>query len=163
MERGQLVVKVLVIGTILVQAASSSWSAYLQYGDHGAPAVALRSLRGREFVWDGQVRPLLTTDSARWRRVVVNGDSVLFVRRMTGPSEPFWIDHDAADRTVTLASPRVKAIRTVAFPRPDVAHLSLEGKLRDSLLTVRLRKIDESSFPLVTRGFRWITESPFNR
>ncbi len=46
-------------------------------------------------------------------------------------------------------------------PEPDV--LTLEGTLDGKRVRIRCRRIDESRFPLVGRGFHWISERPFLR
>jgi hypothetical protein len=39
----------------------------------------------------------------------------------------------------------------------------VEGTLKEEALKVRLRKIDTSNTLLMTRGFHWINERPFNK
>jgi hypothetical protein len=38
----------------------------------------------------------------------------------------------------------------------------LQGKLLEETLTVKLRRLDTSRFLLVSRGFHWISEYPYN-
>ena len=48
-------------------------------------------------------------------------------------------------------------------PLSDPEHLIVEGSFQSEALHVQLKKIDESKFLLVNRGFNWIQEYPFNR
>jgi hypothetical protein len=52
---------------------------------------------------------------------------------------------------------------TFHFTQPDESQLTLEGTFAKAALNMRLRKIDESKFTLVGRGFHWINEYPFNK
>jgi hypothetical protein len=38
----------------------------------------------------------------------------------------------------------------------------LQGTLLEDALTVKLRRLDTSQFLLVSRGFHWVSEYPFN-
>jgi hypothetical protein len=50
-----------------------------------------------------------------------------------------------------------------SYSQPDSKQLVMQRLLETDSLVVRLRRIDESSFLLVNRGFHWINEIPFNR
>ena len=52
---------------------------------------------------------------------------------------------------------------TFTFQRPDPEHLILEGSLDGRRLRMEARLFDRNNFLLVTRGFNWIQERPFNR
>jgi hypothetical protein len=41
--------------------------------------------------------------------------------------------------------------------------LTIEGSIAGGRVSMRLRKIDPSKFLLLSRGFHWINEVPFNR
>jgi hypothetical protein len=45
----------------------------------------------------------------------------------------------------------------------DGDHLVLEGTMGFDTIRAELRKVDPSRFLLVSRGFHWINEVPFNR
>ena len=51
----------------------------------------------------------------------------------------------------------------LTWSQPDPEHLIVEGSFRNATIHVRFKKIDESKFLLVSRGFNWIQEYPFNR
>jgi hypothetical protein len=52
---------------------------------------------------------------------------------------------------------------TFTFQQPDAEHLILEGTLDGRKLRMETRLFDRNNFLLVTRGFNWIQERPFNR
>ena len=59
-----------------------------------------------------------------------------------------------SDHTVMLNGKEI-----LLSSRPDANHVSLEGDGK----SIRLRQIDASKFLLLSRGFYWINEIPFNR
>jgi hypothetical protein len=73
---------------------------------------------------------------------------------------PFEYDAAAGKLTLTVGEEQKEVL---SLTKPDPDHLLLEGTLDGHRLTVRLAKMDDSRFPLVTRGFHWIQEMPFNR
>jgi hypothetical protein len=42
-------------------------------------------------------------------------------------------------------------------------HLILTGKMGNDSLFVKLKRYDEKRFRLMSRGFHWINEYPYNR
>ena len=51
----------------------------------------------------------------------------------------------------------------VTYASPDAAHVVLDGRVDGAPLVVRLKRIEPSQSLLVSRGFHWIQEFPFNR
>ncbi len=118
-----------------------------------------------EFSIDGQPRPPLTTDRARWRRVVFDSPQVFSVELMNDARERFRLKLDQAKKTMTvsgLANPQAKStVFVYSIPAPDF--MSLEGRLEGKEIRARLHREPASAFLLTTRGFHWINEYPFNR
>jgi uncharacterized membrane protein YphA (DoxX/SURF4 family) len=165
LERGGVALKCLVIGGFIVASLVSARSDYTQWGD-GAPRPLLYGLyEVEELVWNGTVRPPLVTDAGRWRFVAVSRHGFLVPRRMDGEAAGHYkLTLDVVQKTATLSQDWDKSFHaTLRYAQPDPAHLVLEGTIKDDRLEVRLRKIDESSVPLLSRGFHWISEHPFNR
>jgi hypothetical protein len=61
-------------------------------------------------------------------------------------------------RTVIVNRRRELVIRGMD---DDPDHLVLEGPFRNEVLTVRLKRVDEPPFVLVTRGFHWMSDDAF--
>jgi hypothetical protein len=47
--------------------------------------------------------------------------------------------------------------------RRDENHLEVEGRVGAENIAVELERVDTSNMLLMTRGFHWINEAPFNR
>jgi uncharacterized membrane protein YphA (DoxX/SURF4 family) len=129
-----------------------------------AKAPIYGSFEVEEFVRNGQAVPPLLTDGSRWRRVTSIYSQMLSVRWMDDTQHRYTSEYAAAKHTVALSSFDGKGGKwafTYAFPDQD--HLVLQGTLLKDALTVKLRRLDPSSFLLVSRGFHWVSEYPFNR
>lgn len=163
--RGVLAVKVLFLGVVGWSMYTSRMEFLENYGD-SAPKPALYGLYEVEsFTRDGQVLPPLLGDAQRWRYLAVSRYSWASLRMMDDRLQRFRLEHDAAKSTVTLTEgwgeDQKKSV--LACSQPDAEHLVLKGTLQDASLEVRLKKVDESRHLLVSRGFNWIQEYPFNR
>jgi hypothetical protein len=83
---------------------------------------------------------------------------------MSDSLERFRVKIDSAKREITLTGRfDPKLVRTMSYEKPDTQHLVLSGIIGADSLVVHLRRVDESRFLLMRRGFNWIQEQPFNR
>lgn len=51
----------------------------------------------------------------------------------------------------------------ISFKQVEPEVLALEGTVDGQQIRGRFRRMDESRFPLLSRGFHWINEWPFDR
>ena len=76
-----------------------------------------------------------------------------------------WLtEYEPAKHSLSVATgedPKKKNLLT--YLRTDQDHLVLAGSLGKDSVKINLRRFDESKFLLLSRGFHWISESPFNR
>jgi len=47
--------------------------------------------------------------------------------------------------------------------RRDGDYLLLNGKMGNDTVFIKLKRFDEKNFRLMSRGFHWINEYPYNR
>jgi hypothetical protein len=115
-----------------------------------------------EFVLDGQVRPPLLTDEARWRRVVFAGPRAMAI--LLGDSrELLHMELDPAARTLALAKLDDPAWKSeLSYRRLDPQILTMEGTFGSQRIQARLRRAEEPKLRLVNRGFHWINEYPYS-
>lgn len=116
-----------------------------------------------EMVVDGVVRPPLLTDRERWRRVVFDHPEYFSVQLMES-GKGHLLTLDTARKTLTLTNrsdPKLKSSLSYRQPSPEV--MVLAGDYEGRRLQVRLRKRDMKELHLVSRGFHWISERPYNR
>jgi hypothetical protein len=116
------------------------------------------------FSHDGGVRPHDPNDGLRWRQLFVGEFPYAIVRPMKGERQAFGFASDPEEKTITLrehGEPAVEHVLRFEQPAPDV--LELTGKVAQGTVTTRLRKVDLEHTELMSRGFRWINERPYNR
>jgi hypothetical protein len=117
-----------------------------------------------EFALDGQARPVLLGDAARWRRVVFDRPTRLGVQFMNDASQRFFLKLDEKARTMVLTPPGEPAKKfTLAYTVPASGVMTLDGQLDGRKLHARLQRTATPQFLLTSRGFHWINETPFNR
>ena len=107
-----------------------------------------------EFNLDGEASPQPVPDNVRWRRLIIGRR--VSIQRMDGGLQRYTLDLDPAARRLVLDG-------EFTYERPDLETLHLSGSYSGRPLSVSLRRLDESDFRLTSRGFRWISESPYNR
>jgi len=112
------------------------------------------------FVRDGKEVPPLTTDR-RWRTFIATYPTSIQVKMIDDSTVLYGANYDLAGDSVTLKG---SAIGAFQYTKPDADHLILDGKLDSNAVVVKLARIDPGTrFLLMSRGFHWITEFPFNR
>ena len=156
----QLVFGAYLIGMNL-QSAIESWT---QYGG-GAPKSPLYGIWNvEEMRIDGQVRSALINDYDRWRRVVFQSPAAMSFQRMDDTFAGYGATIDMAARTIALTKGTDRSWGArFAFQQPDAEHLILDGDMDGHKVRLRMQLFDRRRFLLVSRGFHWIQEYPFNR
>lgn len=125
-------------------------------------------------IWDveevtrnAEVQPPLLTDSLRPRRVVFGELNRAVFRSVSDSVERYGVRLDSTKQEITLVSrfepTAPSGGRVLRYARPDSVHLVLTEVVNGDSVAVRLRRVDERRFLLLTRGFHWIQEQPFNR
>ncbi len=137
--------------------------------------------------------PPLLTDTRRWRMVIIERSGLASIRLMNDEILDYLTSVDTANGTVTFVAnpdttvttagatrlaynPHLIDVRfeqaieadpdaglTLAFSRPADDRLVLTGQWESDSISVQLKRIDESRFLLLNRGFHWIQYSPFFR
>jgi hypothetical protein len=122
-------------------------------------------------IWDveewrrnGVVRPPLLSDSSLVRRIVFGQLNRAAFRTMADSVERYSVTADSAKRVLTLKGRfGPDLMRTISYVRLESDRLILTEVVGSDSIVMRLRRVDERRFPLLTRGYHWIQEQPFNR
>jgi hypothetical protein len=165
-NRIALVVQIL-FGLWLIGAnLYGSISVYNVYGP-GRPKSPLYGIWDvQDFSMDGQSRAPLLTDTQRWRRLIFDFPQYVSIQDMDEDTSHLYsakIDMNA--KTVALTSFTDKNWKAAfSFAQPAPSQLVLDGSTTDGhKIHAQLELFDRSKFLLVSRGFHWISERPFNR
>jgi hypothetical protein len=133
----------------------------------GAPRPALYGIWVIDkMTINGVERAPLVTDYDRWRRVVIQTSTSMNFWRMDDTTFGRSAQYDMEKKTITLKEGQGEAAKTVgafAFERPAPDRLILDGELSGKKYRMETHLFPRENFLLVSRGFSWIQELPFNR
>ncbi len=156
----QLTFGFLLFGTRLYDV-TGNWS---KYGG-GAPKSPLYGIWNvDEMSIDGIVRSPLLTDYDRWRRVVFEFPESMVFERMDDSFGGFTVIFDAKRGSLALkkrADQKWKG--QLSVHRQGTNRITLDGQLGQHATRMQLSLMDRNKFLLVSRGFHWIQDYPFNR
>jgi hypothetical protein len=146
---------------INVYGAKQAWT---EYGG-GAPKSPLYG------IWvvdrmsiDGQLRSPLVTDYDRWRRVIFDRPGAVVFQRMNDMNVSYGVNIDTAAGTITPTPvPNTTWTTPLGFQRAAQDRLTLDGEMQHHDVHLELQLVDRTTYLLVTRGFHWVQEYPFNR
>ena len=113
---------------------------------------------------DGQVRSPLLIDYGRWRRAVFEFPDRMAFQRMDDSFARYDASINTNDKTMALTKDGDKNWKaSFTFQRAAEDQLILDGNMDSHKVHMQLRLVDRSKFVLVSRGFHWVEEYPFNR
>jgi hypothetical protein len=95
--------------------------------------------------------------------VLIQTGAAITFQRMDGTVLTYGAKTDMAAKTIAMTSAPDRPIGTFKFQRPEPTRLILDGTLDGRAIHMETRFFDPKKFPLLTRGFNWIQERPFNR
>ncbi len=162
LNRAALACRTLLLLGITGLALSQSYGATVGRAPGESPFYGIWNVE--ELVIDGQTRPPLVSDESRWQRVVFDFPGLLAVQLMNQSRERYALKMDLPKKMLELSKrddPKWKS--ALAFKHVGPGLLALEGTFDGHKLRARLRRTELPEFRLITRGFHWINEYPFNR
>ena len=141
-----------------------AWSFWNTKGG-GRPLPALYGIwEVRQMSIDGQPRPPLLTDSARWRRAIFDYPDKMSFQRLDDSLVPHGADVKLPEKTLVLTKTDDKNwTASFTFQRPAGDRLILDGRMDNHQVHMELQLIDRNSFLLVSRGFHWTQEAALGR
>lgn len=146
----------------LVGRIVDGYSGYTTWGN-GRPEPSIAGLYDvRELVRDGNLQPPLGTEPHRYIRFAIDG---LFAGTVeaNGRFTRFTVKLDEEHRALGLRTRAGEIASALAWTADPDGALTLEGVLEGSVVRMRLARADMQKELLVSRGFHWVTERPFNR
>jgi hypothetical protein len=156
----QLLLGAYIVGMNAVDARES-W--YARGG--GAPKPPLYGIWNvDEMRVDGVVRSALVSDYGRWRRVIVQNAASISFQRMDDTFQSYSASVDMAAKSIALTSAADKVFAArFAIERQDPERMVLDGTMGGQKIRLQLQRFDHTKLQLLSRGFNWIQERPFNR
>ncbi len=138
-----------------------------RWQDHG-PGRPKPSLYGiwnvEEMTVDGQAHPPLLTDNDRWRRVIFDSMTLTTFQKMDETFVTYSSSLSDKDQTLSLTRNGDKNWKAgFNFTRSAPDQLALDGVMDGHKVHLQLKLLDRSKLLLVSRGFHWINDFPFQR
>ena len=145
-----------------LQGAATQRRTYSEAEAAKSPLYGLWNVE--EMMVDGKVRPPLVTDRDRWRRAMFTGGNRMSFQLMSDSRARYNVAIDPIKKTLAFTKrddPSWKSTLTYSQPQPKL--LVMQGTFDGHQVRARLRQGEIPKFLLMTRGFHWINERPFNR
>jgi len=163
-NRIALVAQIMIGLWLMGMNAYGSWSAWHLYGG-GSPKSALYGIWNvSQLTIDGQTRSPLITDAGRWRRVIFDIPSRMAFQQMDDSLARYGAAIKVDDKTLALTKDGDKDWKAnFTFQRPAPEQLILDGNMDSHKVHMQLQLFDRGTLLLVSRGFHWVQENPFNR
>jgi hypothetical protein len=165
-RRNRIAVAVqIALGVVLLGSnVYGGWKSWHEYGGGQANSALYGIWNITEFTADGESRPPLLTDNDRWRRAIFQFPSRMTFQRMDDSFAPYNNSIDTKQKTLELTRGDDKNWKAhFTFQRPSPDQLTLDGDIDNHKVHMQLELFDRNKFLLVSRGFHWIQENPFNR
>ncbi len=154
----QTVVALFVIGT----TGYGIWQTWKTSGPHASKPPLYGIWTVEKMTIDGVERAPLVTDYDRWRRVIVQRANAMIFWRMDDSNFTLTTALDQAAQSLALKRGEAAA-GALAFQQPAPDQLILDGTVDGHALHMETRLFDHTQMLLLTRGFHWVQEFPFNR
>jgi len=149
---------------LLGVAVNSGWQGW-QRGP-AAPKPPLYGIWNIErMTIDGVERAPLVTDDERWRRVVVQNAATISFWRMDDTVLQYSARVDTTGKDIALTTVPFKgeAVGTLTYTQAAADRLVFDGTVGKRAVHMETRLVDHTRFLLLSRGFHWVQETPFNR
>jgi hypothetical protein len=142
----------------------SGWIDWHSYGGGRDKSPLYGIWNVDELSIDGQIRSPLLNDYDRWRRAVFDFPQSITFQRMDDSFAYYGASINVNDKTIALTKYSDKNWKgNLTFQRVAENRLILDGNMDSHKIHMQLQLVDRSKFMLVSRGFHWIQEYPFNR
>ena len=115
---------------------------------------------------DGQPVPATLGEKTRWKSLSIRlykGSGSLAYKQMDDYYDRWWFNFDAAKKTLALETDTEQKRGTLVYAQPDADHLTLTGTVDGHAVVMELCRRPAREYRLVTRGFHWVNEAPYNR
>jgi uncharacterized membrane protein YphA (DoxX/SURF4 family) len=130
---------------------------YRQSGDGAPPPPLFGVYNVDEFIVDGQTRPAVLTDDARWRRVTFERYNLMAIFPGDSPVQRYKIKLDPSKQSVELHKITGGSWRAeFTFQQHSPTQVMLRGEMDGRKIQTTLHRMELKSMPLYENGFHWI-------
>ena len=136
----------------------------IPYGDDAKRPVMYGIFNTQTFVLKKDTLAPLTTDTTRWRRIVITGRGSVRINYMDDSTSNYSFKDDTIKKLITMGSFKDttrKYVFKYTLSKDSVLHIDGIGPHGE--LSATLKRYNEKKFLLMRRGFHWVNEVPFNK
>jgi hypothetical protein len=164
LDRGALAFRTLFVAGLVALCLLRSHRVRADFEARAARSPLYGVWNVEEFVTDGEARPPLVADTARWRRVVFDRADSVEIQMMSGPRQFYGAKIDLwRGGLALLRSDDPNGAGLLSCRQVEPGLLAVEGRFAGRTIRVRLRRQNDTEFPLISRRFHWINEFPYSR
>lgn len=117
----------------------------------------------KRFIRNGDtVLPLLSKNK-RWRYLILERKAQSVVKTMADQLERYRFEVDTSTRKISMYNPKGDKDSLNLTYQYNIKSLHLKGLLEGDSIEVLLTLKNLNDFPLMSRGFHWINERPYNK
>jgi uncharacterized membrane protein YphA (DoxX/SURF4 family) len=113
------------------------------------------------FVVNSDTLPALENDTRRWKTMTIK-DKKIELQNMDGASIGWHFIGNVGYKRMVIHSTDLSTYGNFTF-RSDSTLLTMKGTINNDTLNVVARRKTGSEYLLVSRGFHWVNELPYNR
>ncbi|MEM6770582.1 MAG: hypothetical protein AAF597_08375 [Bacteroidota bacterium] len=146
-----------VLVAVFVYTISSSTKESLKtYGSDREQPALYGVYDVSDYVINGDTIPTLNATNGRWKKVIIDYPDYIGVLYADGKREFLASEIDTNKQVLTLEDQDFTYVTTKD-------QLLLDGLFGTDTLQVKLKPYDLDKFSLLSRGFNWVNEVPYNR
>ena len=165
LNRAALVLRTVFIAGISIYSLYVSYKDDVENSDFASKTPFYGIWEVEEYAVNGQVRAPLITDASRWRWLVFDYPGSLSLHTMRQERPRYYgLELDSNRKRFVLTDtkdPKGRPVLSYRQPGPEL--LTVAGVIDGQTITARLHRVDEKKFQLLSRGFHWVSEWPFQR
>ncbi|WP_293308381.1 hypothetical protein [Pedobacter sp. UBA5917] len=112
----------------------------------------------------GETLAPITTDSTRWKQMIINYEGYAKVKKMNDSIANFTTVFNQKKKELILKSTAKDSLKYVLnYNIIGKDRLVISGLTAKDSIAVSFKKKDIKDFRLINRGFHWVSEHPYNR
>jgi hypothetical protein len=159
-----VVVKYLLIAYVLLSDGGNMISGYSAYGLGVKHPVLYGVFNTKSFVLNKDTLAPLTSDTTRWRRILITNYASAKVTTMNDSTKSYSYKSDTLKKTITLGDLKDTTCKYVfKYKLSKDSVLQIDGMGPKGQLNAVFKRVDERNFILIKRGFHFINEYPYGK
>ncbi|MES2279275.1 MAG: hypothetical protein V4592_24800 [Bacteroidota bacterium] len=158
------VVKYVLILYVTASDVDNMRTGYHAYGQGVKHPVLYGVFNTKNFVLNKDTLAPLTTDTARWRRMLINSFGKATIEMMNDSTKSYSYKADTVKKMITLGDIKdttCKYLFKYTLSKDSVLHIDGNGPAGQ--LNAEFKRYDERKSVLIKRGFHFVNEYPFSK